>query len=466
MKRSFHVLSLGVCLLALICALGVASAVRAEVLFEDRFDDGDRDNDGLTDPDGTPVATPDGIKWLGIDGVTSVGRQRPGLAVANDDEDTWDETNVQSGIGSGNALRIGAPTLTGSDGLGAEFVGMFPQPVTLGTTIGSQLIVSYDIRIRKPTADATLPEAMNWRFGIFQDTDSQLGQPWYNNDYVPGNPFTNPPTPPTPNTPTVWGETDGLFDGRAVSVNGAPSQIGPGAMNDYGVVARIHGGTRTANLNDYRIYDELNVNQPLGGTGDNYYVARPGDGPDLPPDDDIPAREAHWNAAAASMNKLGDFLPHHITLTISRVEPNPNGNGSDRWIEVDVDGTSFAGYSTINETLSGLTDRDTFHYFIGAWSTAAPLHYLLDNFKVESIVGVGLLGDFDDDGKVDGRDFLVWQRGETTPALDPDLLADWQAHYGESSSPFGALTVAVPEPSALCLVLSAVFIAVGTRRTR
>lgn len=33
-----------------------------------------------------------------------------------------------------------------------------------------------------------------------------------------------------------------------------------------------------------------------------------------------------------------------------------------------------------------------------------------------------------DDGDVDGRDFLVWQRGES-PASAGDL-ADWQANYG------------------------------------
>jgi parallel beta-helix repeat protein len=63
-------------------------------------------------------------------------------------------------------------------------------------------------------------------------------------------------------------------------------------------------------------------------------------------------------------------------------------------------------------------------------------------------------GDFDADGDVDGRDFLVWQRN---PAVGD--LADWQANYGigmlsdlsiipaaESASP-------VPEPASLVLAL-------------
>jgi hypothetical protein len=57
-------------------------------------------------------------------------------------------------------------------------------------------------------------------------------------------------------------------------------------------------------------------------------------------------------------------------------------------------------------------------------------------------------GDFDFDGDVDGRDFLVWQRGGSPNALSAGDLADWQAGYG-----VGALSAvtAVPEPAALFL---------------
>jgi hypothetical protein len=39
-------------------------------------------------------------------------------------------------------------------------------------------------------------------------------------------------------------------------------------------------------------------------------------------------------------------------------------------------------------------------------------------------------GDFDGDGDVDGRDMLLWQRGQSSSPLNRNDLSDWQATYG------------------------------------
>jgi hypothetical protein len=73
--------------------------------------------------------------------------------------------------------------------------------------------------------------------------------------------------------------------------------------------------------------------------------------------------------------------------------------------------------------------------------------------------------DFDDDGDVDGRDFLAWQRGfgamgeVTNSSGDADLdgsvddydLAIWQANYGDVSE--ALLTSVVPEPNSTSLLV-------------
>jgi hypothetical protein len=55
---------------------------------------------------------------------------------------------------------------------------------------------------------------------------------------------------------------------------------------------------------------------------------------------------------------------------------------------------------------------------------------------------LGIPGDFDFDGDVDGRDLLVWQRD-----MSVGHLADWQENYGANSS---LVTLTVPEPNSFC----------------
>jgi hypothetical protein len=74
--------------------------------------------------------------------------------------------------------------------------------------------------------------------------------------------------------------------------------------------------------------------------------------------------------------------------------------------------------------------------------------------------------DFDNDGDVDGRDFLIWQRGFGLPDalnqdgdadddddVDGDDLVIWQTKYGET--PALVSSVAVPEPAVGMMVLTA-----------
>ena len=60
-----------------------------------------------------------------------------------------------------------------------------------------------------------------------------------------------------------------------------------------------------------------------------------------------------------------------------------------------------------------------------------------------------LSGDFNGDGKVDGEDFLLWQRNPGVGSL-----ADWEANYGMVAT-LSAASAAVPEPASMLLMLAA-----------
>lgn len=57
--------------------------------------------------------------------------------------------------------------------------------------------------------------------------------------------------------------------------------------------------------------------------------------------------------------------------------------------------------------------------------------------------------DFDNDGDVDGADFLAWQRGDSPGNGSAGDLALWQSEFGTGSG--GLVAIMVPEPSTLAL---------------
>ncbi len=71
-------------------------------------------------------------------------------------------------------------------------------------------------------------------------------------------------------------------------------------------------------------------------------------------------------------------------------------------------------------------------------------------------------GDFNNDGKVDGKDFLQWQRGASPVALSSTDLAAWKANFG---APLAAIR-AVPEPSTLLQIATLVISAALQRGLR
>lgn len=65
--------------------------------------------------------------------------------------------------------------------------------------------------------------------------------------------------------------------------------------------------------------------------------------------------------------------------------------------------------------------------------------------------------DFDEDGDVDGNDFLAWQRGESPTPLSAGDLELWREQYN-TEAPLRANAVAIPEPTAMVLWIGCLFV--------
>ena len=81
--------------------------------------------------------------------------------------------------------------------------------------------------------------------------------------------------------------------------------------------------------------------------------------------------------------------------------------------------------------------------------------------ELSLITVAGLPGDFNGDSRVDGADFLVWQRGGSPTPLSADDLNAWKTGFGAGAS--SPTVGAVPEPSTAALLVLA---SVGVFRRR
>ena len=74
---------------------------------------------------------------------------------------------------------------------------------------------------------------------------------------------------------------------------------------------------------------------------------------------------------------------------------------------------------------------------------------------------VSLPGDFNADGKVDGQDFLEWQRGYGS-LYGPADLVEWETNFGANEA--AQVAAVIPEPSSILLVTIALVIGTTLRR--
>jgi hypothetical protein len=87
--------------------------------------------------------------------------------------------------------------------------------------------------------------------------------------------------------------------------------------------------------------------------------------------------------------------------------------------------------------------------------------YTATGVQLSVIAATQQPGDFNNDGIVDGRDLLLWQRGGSPNPGSASDLTQWKTNYGNSG--LTAAATAVPEPSSLVLIVLTSVLAVVYR---
>lgn len=211
------------CLLAAAMALSNCSPCFAVVVLSDGFGDADINNNSIplefvdtningsledttyvpgrlvdgsmTEPENNELtsvlnASDTGIRWIQMRGFSSAasntvpgsGDSKPQMRIVDDTQGAMLETSGGTGGLGISAIDDGYAMAWESKGGGSSAAGFFGQRVELGPEVDDEVKVSFDFRIWRdaPNLNGTNvnnePSQGELRFGLYQDTDEQLGQ--------------------------------------------------------------------------------------------------------------------------------------------------------------------------------------------------------------------------------------------------------------------------------------------------
>ena len=484
----------------LLCASGAS----ATVVFSDDFEDADLDNLGYAIEDvdvnldgiigqytpgnlsfpnpinevSDPGLPSTGLRWHASQGFTSGLSQDPksnGSIVNDTPGGLPDSVNINSGLalsleGKGRATsHTGFFDPTPTPGVAND------QRLTLGLNVGDEVKVSFDWRIWESAPNANtpvLPDLAQLRFGLFQDTDHQLGS-------------THAFAGPLGASSAVWGQENGHFRG---DFSGGGTQ--PGANGDHGWFAKLYIGDEdfsettpgsgvplfTGDLN--RIAEEVNPNG-VGGEqnflegSDQDTVASTPDGTLGDPSSFFPLLKTGkvYNIEFSLVRSVAAAFQGDsaglITATVTVNELDASGAVVGSW--------SFGDEEDAGDPLNPIPDQDgvqsdVWDYIGFRNSSGDPeqdFDMIIDNLILEECLGgcgAGLVGDLDGDGFVGINDLNIvlanWNQNvpPANPLADPSgdgfvgiddlnaVLGNWNAGTPPNAG------ANVPEPASIALL--------------
>ena len=350
------------------------------VVIKDGFGDADRNNDGSITFYDTDVnlsetfnASPEddalnakglievtsaedandvGIKWSATRGFTSsnTGDPKANLKIINDDVPTGAET---SAILHNSGLALGYE----AKGTGSSMIGNFGQSVVLGPDVGNIVRVQIDMRYwfesNNPTPAAN-PGEIRW--GIFQDTDNELGQ-FANEGLDSGNGQAS----------IEWGAEDGSW-----------RDAQPGPEGDKGYWSEINTGPAAAAA-DSRIKFEYNLKNINGTSNNGRFLEGSGASNDVGAGGDVGTV-----ASPAGDGPGGTIVapgPHTLTMDIVRL-------ASTIQVATYVDGVELLR-DDIKPTDTGASilqpAPESFDY-IAFRNSSGDADFVFDNFSIRNLV--------------------------------------------------------------------------------
>jgi hypothetical protein len=407
-----------------------------------------------------------GIKWYSMGQWTGTAPNltpRASIHVINDAAGVLPETNPSIGFyhsASGTtdhaeAINSGLALAVECKGRTQPATGFFGQQIALGPQVNDEFKVSFDFRIwySAPNFNTNalnhIPQIGDFRFGVYQDTDHQLGH--------------DNPTASATGGPATWGQAHGLFRGDG----GNPA----GAAGDHGWFVRVPiDDPATTNFDQLsenigRINEETNdagdsSPQIMNGTTD--FVAKP---------------SSHFSGTSPfPTNGIGIDKVYNFSLSLKRYDdPATAGNSGDAiystlTITERSSGQqwSFGDFDSVGVASGGDPDggfeSDAWDYFVmqtGGATNSDDFDWLIDNFKVELFgSNAGVNGDFNNDGKVNAADYPTWRKSDGTGGG----YAAWRENFSTSSGSESTLEgSAVPEPGSAVLLLVSAFIIFSAR---
>lgn len=426
-------------------------------------------------------ASDTGIRWLNIRGFSGApntstpgsGSSKPTMRIVDDTQGAMVETsNGTGGLGI-DAIDDGYAMSWESRGGGSVAAGFFDRTISLGPAVDDKVSVSFDFRVWRDAPNTNSgadgnnsPSFGELRFGLYEDTDDQLGQ---TNPFA-GRQVDSEGMPITGFVPAVWGQEEGLFEGN-LSDEGAGHEIG--ARGDSGWQASVFmGDALVPDGGGSRIREEVNSGRLLqGSAGDVETVAQPENmamgGPFDPPEFDF---------INLDLTKV-----YNIELALTRATLTEEADSIFSELIITDKATnevfSFGDINDLDDLFLAGINSDSWDYFAirNASSGGGEFDFIMDNFMVEVEGSNAVLpGDFNGDNTVDAADYTLWR--DNLNATDESLIGNagdgsgtvdagdynlWASNYGNT---LAGTSQSIPEPSSIYLITVAGLLAIKRRR--